>query len=255
MAEEIGPEEGLIQVQGNRYEGLVVWANQMIASAGTEILAAPTQIELEQEPTERALAIMGKLSTSSRRRPEPDHLRRGHRPARLRVGQLGLHDQLPVRLSERRGRGAGHLQEDEGGALPAGRPEDRRARRRSAASTSASPPSRRTRTSPSRRSSAWSSPRTSSRSPAPGGLPPVREDLYDAKEIEKVYPGFAPLIRESIDAAVAAPLAVARLPGHLAGDPARDPPDDRDRPRGSRGRPTTTCARTLEHAIKREGLL
>ena len=31
MAEEIGPEEGLIQVQGNRYEGLTVWANQMIA--------------------------------------------------------------------------------------------------------------------------------------------------------------------------------------------------------------------------------
>ena len=34
-AEQIGPEEGLIQVQGNRYEGLTVWVNQMIASAGT----------------------------------------------------------------------------------------------------------------------------------------------------------------------------------------------------------------------------
>jgi multiple sugar transport system substrate-binding protein len=31
-----------------------------------------------------------------------------------------------------------------------------------------------------------------------GGLPPVREDIYDSPEIEKIYPGFANLIRESI---------------------------------------------------------
>jgi multiple sugar transport system substrate-binding protein len=31
-----------------------------------------------------------------------------------------------------------------------------------------------------------------------GGLPPVREDLYDDPSIEKIYPGFADLIRQSI---------------------------------------------------------
>src|SRR3712207_7635292 len=34
-----------------------------------------------------------------------------------------------------------------------------------------------------------------------GGLPPVREDLYDEPEIEKIYPGFAEQIRESISTA------------------------------------------------------
>jgi multiple sugar transport system substrate-binding protein len=31
-----------------------------------------------------------------------------------------------------------------------------------------------------------------------GGLPPVREDLYDRPEIEEIYPGFAEVIRNSI---------------------------------------------------------
>jgi ABC-type glycerol-3-phosphate transport system substrate-binding protein len=31
-----------------------------------------------------------------------------------------------------------------------------------------------------------------------GGLPPVREDLFDQPEIEEIYPGFADLIRQSI---------------------------------------------------------
>ena len=35
QAAEIGPE-GLIQVQANRYEGLVVWFNSMVESAGNE---------------------------------------------------------------------------------------------------------------------------------------------------------------------------------------------------------------------------
>lgn len=47
-AEALGPSEGRIQVQANRYEGLVVWATMMIQSAGTEILASPEEVELEQ---------------------------------------------------------------------------------------------------------------------------------------------------------------------------------------------------------------
>src|SRR5690606_37524295 len=39
IAEELGPAEGRIQVQANRYEGLVVWTNMMIESAGTSILS------------------------------------------------------------------------------------------------------------------------------------------------------------------------------------------------------------------------
>ena len=34
-----------------------------------------------------------------------------------------------------------------------------------------------------------------------GGLPPVTRKLYDYKDIDKVYPGFADLIRQSIEPA------------------------------------------------------
>jgi multiple sugar transport system substrate-binding protein len=64
MAEKIGPQ-GKIQVQGNRYEGLVVWVNAMIESAGTQILRGPTELALAPDPTKLALATMGKLGRSS----------------------------------------------------------------------------------------------------------------------------------------------------------------------------------------------
>ena len=38
-----------------------------------------------------------------------------------------------------------------------------------------------------------------------GGLPPVREDLYDRPEMAKVYPGFADQIRQSIKNAAPRP--------------------------------------------------
>jgi multiple sugar transport system substrate-binding protein len=63
-AEKIGRAKGRIQVQANRYEGLVVLANMLIESAGTSILSGPTQIKLDKAPTERALGILGRLSHS-----------------------------------------------------------------------------------------------------------------------------------------------------------------------------------------------
>ncbi len=65
QAEQLPPGENLIQVQANKYEGLVVWANQMIESAGTSILANPDEVELSEAETKEALATMGALSTSS----------------------------------------------------------------------------------------------------------------------------------------------------------------------------------------------
>ena len=53
----------------------------------------------------------------------PLDLRRGQRPARLRGGRIGLHDQLHLRLRERPGRSAGNRQGDGLRPLPAGRRE------------------------------------------------------------------------------------------------------------------------------------
>jgi multiple sugar transport system substrate-binding protein len=65
QAERIGPAKGRIQVQANRYEGLVVLVNQLIESAGTSFLSGPTQVKLDKAPTERALGILARLSRSS----------------------------------------------------------------------------------------------------------------------------------------------------------------------------------------------
>ena len=89
MGEKLGPAKGRIQVQANRYEGLVVLVNQLIESAGSSILAGPKQIKLDKAPTERALGILGRLSRSAAAPPN-SRPRRGHGPARLRGRRLEL---------------------------------------------------------------------------------------------------------------------------------------------------------------------
>ena len=66
MAAELPPEEGLIQVQGNRYEGLVVWLNSMVESTGTSIVSPEDaeQVALDPKQTEEALAQMVELAQS-----------------------------------------------------------------------------------------------------------------------------------------------------------------------------------------------
>jgi multiple sugar transport system substrate-binding protein len=62
------PEANRIQVQGNRYEGLTVWFNSVLVSAGGEIVAGDgtdQDVGLEDGPTTRALAAMRNLASSA----------------------------------------------------------------------------------------------------------------------------------------------------------------------------------------------
>ncbi len=61
QAEELEKD---IQVQADRYEGFTVWVNAMIESAGTQILSDATTVDLEEEPTKKALALIGRLANS-----------------------------------------------------------------------------------------------------------------------------------------------------------------------------------------------
>lgn len=64
MAEALG-EDGTIEAQGERYEGLTVFFVSLLASAGGEVLAPDGRsASLEAAPTERALAVMHRLATS-----------------------------------------------------------------------------------------------------------------------------------------------------------------------------------------------
>jgi multiple sugar transport system substrate-binding protein len=66
MAAEL-PEANRIQVQGNRYEGLTVWFNTLVASAGGEIITGDgddQEVGLQEEPTIEALTVLRDLATS-----------------------------------------------------------------------------------------------------------------------------------------------------------------------------------------------
>jgi multiple sugar transport system substrate-binding protein len=59
-----------IQVQAARYEGYVVLFNSLLVSAGGQILSGPEEVDLPQGPTETALRILGKLGNSSAAAPD-----------------------------------------------------------------------------------------------------------------------------------------------------------------------------------------
>jgi multiple sugar transport system substrate-binding protein len=63
MAEKIG-EGGRIQVQGNRYEGLTVWFNSLLASARGSVLKGTDEVDLATEPATRALEVIKRVATS-----------------------------------------------------------------------------------------------------------------------------------------------------------------------------------------------
>ena len=66
------------------------------------------------------------------------------------------------------------------------------------------------------------------------GLPPSHENLYTNKVVEKAYPGFAPLVREMVEAAGPRPVSPAYQDHHL-GAPAHPAPAGK-RARPGRGR-------------------
>jgi multiple sugar transport system substrate-binding protein len=64
QAAEIGPEKGKIVVQGRRYEGLVVWFNSLVASAGGEVITEEGEVRLGP-PAVDAARIMKRVATEA----------------------------------------------------------------------------------------------------------------------------------------------------------------------------------------------
>jgi multiple sugar transport system substrate-binding protein len=66
-----------VLVQGNKYEGFTVWVNALIQSAGGHILSGPTTVDLKRGPTEKALEVMGGLGNSPAAAPDIDTAQEG----------------------------------------------------------------------------------------------------------------------------------------------------------------------------------
>jgi len=225
MAEKLGPEKGRFQIQANRYEGLVVLVNQLIESAGTSVLAGPTQMKLDKAPTERALSILGRLSNSSAAPPNvststEDTARLGfeggdstfminypfvypsakeNAPDVFKVMAAAMFPQVDADKPSKPPIGGINL----GVSAFSKHPEEAFAA-----------------------TECLIKPENQLEVAKLGGLPPVRSrrlrparDRQDLPGLRRRRPRFDPVRR-------AAPVAVAGLPGPVAGDPARAAPDD-----------------------------
>lgn len=252
-AEELGPAEGRIQVQANRYEGLTVWANWMIESAGTSFVSGPETVALEQAPTERALAVMGRLSRSPVAAPNiatstEDTARLG-----FEAGDTAFMVNYPFVYPSAKDNAPKVFEQMGAAKLP-----------QVVEGRDSAPPIGGINVGVSSFSDhpeeAFAAieclvrPENQLEVAGLGGLPPVRADLYEQPEIRKIYPGFADVIRDSIRDAKARP---SQSPAYqdlsLAIQRALSPTTDID-PRD----PTSTYDELrdkVEKAVKREGLL
>jgi multiple sugar transport system substrate-binding protein len=203
-AEKIGPAKGRIQVQGNRYEGLVVLVNQLIESAGTSILAGPKQIKLDEGPTERALSVLGRLSHSpvaaaNLTTSTEDTARLG-----FESGNSTFMINYPFVYPSAKANAPAIFKVMRAAKFP-----------QVDADKPAKPPIGGINIGV----SAYSKHPTEAFEAAQclvkpanqleiaklGGLPPVRSDVYDKPEINKIYPGYADVIRDSIQDAAPRP--------------------------------------------------
>ena len=252
-AESLNPDENLIQVQANKYEGLVVWFNQMVESAGGSILKGPQELDLPQEQTERALEVMGRLSTSEVADPAITTSQEDPNRLAFQTGSSAFMINYPFVYPSAEAEAPDIFKVMKAAKYPAIDPGTPSAPPLGGVNLGVSAFSK-------NQDLAWKAveclvgAENQLATAEAGGLPPVREDLYDSKQIEKVYPGFSQIIRESIADAAARP---SESPAYqdisLAIQNAVHPtteidPDD----------PSATydeLRELLEQAINREGLL
>ena len=190
QAESSAPRRASIEVQGARYEGLTVWFNSLVASAGGQIVDENGKRLARRSPPSRRVEVMRSSRDSPTRRPGAVQHEGGPDAPRVPVRQRGLHGQLPVHLPEREGGGAGRPQEHGLRALPGGR---RRAARASVTlggiNLGVSALHRATPSWRSRPPSACASSENQLIAAPKGGLPPTTEALYDdPRTLQKAYP-------------------------------------------------------------------
>ena len=245
-------EAGTIQVQANRYEGFMVWANALIESAGTEILSGPEAVDLEQGPTEKALAVMGSLANSS-----------------AAPASLSTSDEDSARLGFEAGESAfmtnytfayASAQEE---APEIGKKMGYARFPEVVPGTPSKPPlggfnlavSSFSKNKDVAFEAATCLADEDSQKTAVelDGLPPSRSDLYTDKAVQKAYPGFGQLVKESIEAAGPRPTTPAYQDVSLAVQRTLHPPDKIDPDDSSSI--YEELKSNLEDAVKREGLL
>jgi multiple sugar transport system substrate-binding protein len=245
-------EAGTIQVQANRYEGFMVWANALIESAGTEILSGPEKVDLEQQSTEKALEVMGRLANSSAAPPslstsDEDSARLG-----FEGGESAFMTNYTFAYASAQseapdiGKNMGFARFPE---VVAGTPSKPPLGGFNLAVSSFS----KNKDVAFEAAACLADEKSQKTAVELDGLPPSRSDLYATKEVQKAYPGFANLVKESIEGAGPRPTTPAYQDVSLAVQRTLHPPDKIDPDDASSI--YDELKSNVEDAVKREGLL
>jgi multiple sugar transport system substrate-binding protein len=252
-AEKLGRDDaGTIQVQASRYEGFTVWANALIESAGTPILSGPETLELKQGPTEKALAVMGRLANSTAAPPglstsDEDSARLG-----FEAGESAFMTNYTFAYASAQAE-APEIGKEMGYArfprVDANRPSKPPLGGFNLAVSSYS----KNKDVDFEAAACLAGKQSQLTAVELDGLPPSRSDLYTDKAVTKAYPGFAGLVKESIEGSGPRPTTPAYQDVSSALQRTLHPPEKID--------PEDTesiydeLKSSLEAAVKREGLL
>ena len=203
QAARIGPK-GDVLVQASRYEGLVVWFNAMVESAGTSILSGPGEIELERQETLLALSTMARIARSTAARAGIDTSTEDTARLAFESGGASFMVNYPFVFPSAQENAPQVFRNMGAAKYP-----------KVVETIESKPPLGGINLGVSRFSNhkqlAFEAieclvhPDNQLAIARASGLPPVREDLYDRPVMDEIYPGFAGLIRESIEDAAPRP--------------------------------------------------
>jgi multiple sugar transport system substrate-binding protein len=253
QAEELGTgNAGTIQVQANRYEGFTVWANALIESAGTPVLSGPETVELREGPTIRALEVMGRLANSS---AAPSSLSTSNED----TSRLAFEGDESAFMTNYTFAFASAAAEAPDIAKVMGyarfpRVDAKRPSRPPLGGFNLAVSSFSENKDLAFDAAACLAGRQSQLTAVElDGLPPSRSDLYTTKVVTKAYPGFAALVRESIEGSGPRPSSAAYQDVSLAIQRTLHPPDKIDP--ADADSVYEELKENLEDAVKREGVL
>jgi multiple sugar transport system substrate-binding protein len=253
QAEGLGrANAGTIQVQANRYEGFMVWANALIESAGTQILSGPETVELAEGPTTRALEVMGRLANSS---AAPTNLSTSNEDTTrigFESGDSAFMTNYTFAFASAEAEAPDIAKVMGFARFP--RVDAKRPSRPPLGGFNLAVSSFSENKDVAFDAAACLAGRQSQLTAVElDGLPPSRSDLYTDKVVTEAYPGFAELVRESIEDSGPRPTAPAYQDVTLAVQRTLHPPDKID--------PADATSvyeelkENLEDAVKREGVL
>jgi len=252
-AEKLGRDNaGTIQVQANRYEGFTVWANALIESAGTELLSGPESVDLAEGPTTRALEVMGRFANSPAAPPSLSTSNEDTSRIAFESGESAFMTNYTFAYASAKEE-APEIAKNMGFArfprIDADRPSKPPLGGFNLAVSSFS----QNKDIDFDAAACLANGKSQLTATELDGLPPSRSDLYSTKLVTEAYPGFAELVKRSIEDAGPRPSTAAYQDVSLAVQRSLHPPDKIDPADASSV--YDELRSNLEDAVKREGLL